>query len=49
MAQSVYDWFQVDDDKPGHRKTFYGATESIQDDMMYDFMSKIQATSAQNV
>ena len=44
MVQSVYEWFQVGGEKPVYRRTFYGATDEIQDDMMYDFMTRMQTT-----
>ena len=44
MAQTVYNWFQIDGDKPCHKKTFCGATEEIHDDMMYDYMTRLQAS-----
>ena len=44
MVQSVYEWFRVDEEKPAYRRTLYGATEDIQDDMMYDFMTRMQTT-----
>lgn len=48
MVQSVYEWFRVDEEKPAYRRTLYGATEDIQDDMMYDFMTRMQTTRRAN-
>ena len=43
FAQSVYNWFKTDEDsEPKHRKTFYGATEEIHDDIVYDYMARLQ-------
>eukprot|EP00112_Aurelia_sp_Birch-Aquarium-sp1_P017330 Seg4001.2 transcript_id=Seg4001.2/GoldUCD/mRNA.D3Y31 product="Ubiquitin-associated domain-containing protein 2" protein_id=Seg4001.2/GoldUCD/D3Y31 len=43
FAQSVYNWFKTgEDSEPRHRKAFYGATEEIHDDIVYDYLSRLQ-------
>eukprot|EP00794_Sanderia_malayensis_P011001 gene11001-12164_t len=45
LARTVYNWFVINDDtKPRHRKVFAGATEEIHEDMMYDYLLRMQTS-----